>query len=186
MSSAVLDGSDAVMLSAETAIGDYPARTVQAMAAICYEAEQSPGYGRGPEIEFLEDRARFASATAQACVDAATNLGLRAIVAFTESGTTARLISKYRPRADIYAYTPVVRTYRRMALYAGVTPLLIDRVESTDAMIAHAEKSLLAAQIVHVGEGVVMAAGIPPNEEASTNLMKLHSVGSTTRGAPGG
>jgi pyruvate kinase len=186
VSSAVLDGSDAVMLSAETAVGDYPARTVQAMAAICYEAEQSPGYGRGPEIEFLEDRARFASATAQACVDAATNLGLRAIVAFTESGTTARLISKYRPRADIYAYTPENRTYRRMALYAGVTPLMIDRVDSTDAMIAHAEKSLLDAQIVHVGEGVVMAAGIPPNEEASTNLMKLHSVGSTTTGAPGG
>jgi pyruvate kinase len=186
VSSAVLDGSDAVMLSAETAIGEYPTRTVQAMASICYEAEQSPGYRRGPEIEFLEDRARFASATAQACVDAATNLGLRAIVAFTESGSTARLISKYRPRADIYAYTPELRTFRRMALYAGVTPLMFGRVNSTDEMIAYAEKNLLDAQIVHVGEGVVMAAGIPPNQEAATNLMKLHSVGSAIAGTPSG
>ena len=185
VSSAVLDGSDAVMLSAETAIGKYPARTVSAMASICYEAEQSPGYGRGPEIEFLEDRARFASATAQACVDAATNLGLRAIVAFTESGSTARLISKYRPRADIYAYTPEPRTYRRMALYAGVTPLMMERADSTDEMIGYAERNLRDADIVHVGEGVVMAAGIPPNRAASTNLMKLHSIGSSSSGTLG-
>ena len=182
VSSAVLDGSDAVMLSAETAIGKYPMRTVTAMSRICYEAEQSPGYGRGPEIEFLEDRARFASAIAQACVDAATNLGLRVIVAFTESGSTSRLISKYRPRADIYAYTPEPRTYRRMAMYAGVTPLMFGRVNSTDEMFSYAEHYLLDAEIVHLGEGVVMAAGIPPNQSASTNIIKLHSVGSTTSG----
>jgi pyruvate kinase len=186
VSSAVLDGSDAVMLSAETAIGKYPVRTVAAMSRICYEAEQSPGYGRGPEIEFLEDRARFASAIAQGCVDAASNLGLRVIVAFTESGSTARLISKYRPRADIYAYTPEVRTYRRMAMYAGVTPLMFGRVASTDEMFNYAEKYLLEAEIVHLGEGVVMAAGIPPNQSASTNILKLHSVGSTTAGTPKG
>jgi len=182
VSSAVLDGSDAVMLSAETAIGKYPIRTVKAMSRICYEAEQSPGYGRGPEIEFLEDRARFASAIAQACVDAATNLGLRVIVAFTESGSTSRLISKYRPRADIYAYTPEPRTYRRMAMYAGVTPRMFGRVDSTDEMFTYAEQHLLDAEIVHIGEGVVMAAGIPPNQSASTNIIKLHSVGSTTAG----
>ena len=182
VSSAVLDGSDAVMLSAETAIGKYPIRTVTAMSRICYEAEQSPGYGRGPEIEFLEDRARFASAIAQACVDAATNLGLRVIAAFTESGSTSRLISKYRPRADIYAFTPEPRTYRRMAMYAGVTPLMFGRVESTDEMFSYAEQYLLDGEIVHLGEGVVMAAGIPPNQSASTNIIKLHSVGSTTSG----
>ena len=182
VSSAVLDGSDAVMLSAETAIGKYPIRTVNAMSRICYEAEQSPGYGRGPEIEFLEDRARFASAIAQACVDSATNLGLRVIAAFTESGSTARLISKYRPRADIYAYTPEPRTYRRMAMYAGVTPLMFGRVASTDEMFTYAEQYLLDADIVHVGEGVVMAAGVPPNQSASTNILKLHSVGSSNAG----
>ena len=101
------------------------------MARICREAEGSPDYGRGPEIHFLEDRARFASATAQACVDAAENLGLRAIVAFTESGSTARLISKYRPHSDIFAYTPHEGTYRRMALYSGVTALRFAAVDST-------------------------------------------------------
>ena len=186
VSSAVLDGADAVMLSAETAIGKYPTRVVQAMASICVEAESSPDYRRGPEIEFLEDSARFASATAQACVDAAANLDLSAIVAFTESGSTARLISKYRPRADIYAYTSEVSTYRRMALYAGVTPHMFERVDSTDEMIRHAEQHLLTEGHVAFGDGVVMAAGIPPNKSASTNLMKLHSVGSSTSGVPGG
>ena len=186
VSSAVLDGADAVMLSAETAIGKYPERAVRAMARICVEAESTPGYGRGAEIEFLEDSARFASATAQACVDAAENLDLKAIVAFTESGSTARLISKYRPHAAIYAYTPEPTTYRRMALYAGVTPHMFERVDSTDEMIRHAEQHLLSEGHVEVGDGVVMAAGIPPNERSSTNLMKLHSIGSSTRGVPGG
>lgn len=184
--SAVLDGSDAVMLSAETAVGRYPVRAVQAMARICVEAEQSPGYDRGPEIHFLEDAARFASAVAQSCVDAAAHLGLKAIVAFTESGATARLISKYRPLTAIYAYTPNPQTYNRMAIYAGVTPHRFERVGSTDEMIRHAEHHLLAEGHLDVGDGVVMAAGIPPNVSASTNLMKLHSVGSTTSGVPGG
>lgn len=177
VAAAVLDGSDAVMLSSETAVGQYPTRAVQAMARICVEAEASPDYGRGPEIHFLEDRARFASATAQACVDAAENLDLAAIVAFTESGSTARLISKYRPHTDVFAYTPRLGTYRRMALYSGVTPLQFEGVDSTDLMIDHAEKSLLELGIVKPGDGVVMVAGIPPNQSATTNLMKLHSIG---------
>lgn len=180
VATAVLDGSDAVMLSAETAVGHYPTRAVAAMARICVEAEASPDYGRGPEIHFLEDRARFASATAQACVDAAENLDLRAIVAFTESGSTARLISKYRPHTDIFAYTPREGTYRRLALYSGVTPLRFQGVDSTDLMIEHAEKSLLDLGIVKPGDGVVIAAGIPPNQSATTNLMKLHSIGTAT------
>ena len=185
VSSAVLDGSDAVMLSAETAIGKYPVRTVAAMSRICKEAEESPAYSRGEEIHFLESAARFASATAQACVDAADNLDLSAIVAFTESGSTARLISKYRPQAPIFAYTPIESTYRQMALYAGVTPLMFGRVESTDEMITYAEQNLAEIGIVKPGDSVVMAAGIPPNRSASTNLMKLHLIGSQTTGIPG-
>ncbi len=187
VAAAVLDGSDAVMLSSETAVGKFPAAAIRAMAKICIEAEESPDYGRGPEIHFLEDTARFASATAQACVDSAENLDLRAIVAFTESGSTARLISKYRPHTDIFAYTPHEGTYRRLALYSGVTPLRFDGVDSTDLMIEHAEESLLDLGIVEQGDGVVIAAGIPPNQAATTNLMKLHSIGTafTTRNRPG-
>ena len=184
VSSAVLDGADAVMLSAETAVGKYPVRAVVAMARICTEAEASPTYTRGEEIHFLESAARFASATAQACVDAADNLDLSAIVAFTESGSTARLISKYRPHADIFAYTPIEATYRQMSLYSGVNPLRFTRVGSTDEMIAYAEQSLIELGIVKPGDSVVMAAGIPPNRAAATNLMKLHLIGSQITGIP--
>ena len=174
----VLDGTDAVMLSAETAIGEFPTRAVKLMASICVEAESSPGYGRAEGISSLDEGAAFASATTEASVDTADRLGLAAIVAFTEGGTTARLLSKYRPAADVYAFTPVVRTYRQMAIYGGVRPMLLDRVHSTDDMIATAEAELLRRGLVEHGDGLVMVAGVPPNLSASTNLMKLHEVGS--------
>lgn len=174
----VLDGTDAVMLSAETAIGAYPVRAVNAMAVICAEAEHSADWGRAAHISGLSEGGAFASATAEASVDTADRLGLSTIVAFTESGTTARLLSKYRPRADIFAFTPIVETYRKMAAYGGVRPMLLDRVYSTDDMIASAEQRLLEDQLVERGEGVVMVAGVPPNQQSSTNLMKLHVIGS--------
>jgi pyruvate kinase len=174
----VLDGTDAVMLSAETAVGDFPTRAVKLMASICVEAERSASFGRAHDISNLSEGAAFASATAEASVDTADRLGLHSIAAFTESGTTARLLSKYKPRADVYAFTPVVKTYRKMAIYGGVRPMLIDRVHSTDDMIASAEAELLVRGIVEKGDGLVMVAGVPPNESASTNLMKLHEVGS--------
>jgi len=174
----VLDGTDAVMLSAETAIGEFPTRAVKLMASICAEAERSPSFGRAEDISNLSEGAAFASATAEASVDTADRLGLDTIVAFTESGTTARLLSKYRARANVYAFTPVVSTYRQMAIYGGVRPMLIDRVHSTDDMIASAETELLRRGLVSRGDGLVMVAGVPPNQSASTNLMKLHEVGS--------
>jgi pyruvate kinase len=174
----VLDGTDAVMLSAETAIGAFPTRAVNAMAVICAEAERAGDWGRAAHISNLAEGAAFASATAEASVDTADRLGLSTIVAFTESGTTARLLSKYRPRADVFAFTPMVHTYRRMAAYGGIRPMLLDRVHSTDDMIASAEARLLEDGLVEFGEGVIMVAGVPPNQQASTNLMKLHVIGS--------
>ncbi len=174
----VLDGTDAVMLSAETAIGKYPTRAVKVMSSICREAESSPSYGRATGISGLSAGAVFASATAEASVDTADRLGLETIVAFTESGTTARLLAKYRPTANVYAFTPVEATYRLMAMYGGIRPMRIDRVQSTDEMIAAAESDLLNRGLVKDGDGLVMVAGVPPNQLASTNLMKLHVVGS--------
>lgn len=174
----VLDGTDAVMLSAETAIGEYPTRAVYVMSVVCAEAERSGDWGRAAGISGLESGGAFASATAEASVDTADRLGLDTIVAFTESGTTARLLSKYRPHANIFAFTPNVATYRRMGMYGGVHPMLLDRVHSTDDMIASAEAELLETGLVKHGDGVVMVAGIPPNQSSSTNLMKLHEIGS--------
>ena len=183
VSSAVLDGSDAVMLSAETAIGKYPVRTIRPWSNLCggrSQPELQPGRGD----PFPGVAARFASATAQACVDAADNLDLAAIVAFTESGSTPRLISKYRPHASIFAYTPIEATYRQDGALLRGTPLQFGRVDSTDEMITYAEQSLVDLGIVKPGDSVVMAAGIPPNRSASTNLMKLHLIGSQTSGNP--
>ncbi|MCB1245868.1 MAG: pyruvate kinase [Acidimicrobiia bacterium] len=174
----VIDGTDAVMLSAETAIGEHPSRAVKLMADIVTEAEKSPDYGRQKDLSGIDEGAAFASATAEAAVDTADRLGLDSIVAFTESGTTARLLSKYRPDADVYAFTPIESTYRQMAMLGAVQPMLLDRVDSTDEMFAVAERELLRRGIARDGDGIVMIAGVPPNQRSSTNLMKLHVIGS--------
>lgn len=183
VANAVLDGTDAVMLSAETAIGAYPVRSVETMAAVCLEAEK--GEALRPGGEESSDRGSFASAIAQAAADAATNLGLRIIVAFTESGSTAQLVAKCRPAADIVAFTPHEPTYNRLALIWGVTPLRFPTLQSTDAMIEEAGHRLLERGMVTEGEWVAMVAGIPPNQQASTNLLKLHVIGSGSAGVPG-
>ncbi len=181
VANAVLDGTDAVMLSAETAVGKYPIRAIKQMDAICQQAEASPGYGAGIS-GFLADESRFASAVASAAVDAADYLGIETVVAFTESGSTARLLSKYRPQARIVAFTAVERTYHHMALLAAVLPLMFERMDSTDEMIASASAQLVERGVAERGEAVIMVAGVPPNQRASTNIMKVHVVGSGTHG----
>ena len=184
VANAVLDGTDAVMLSAETAAGRYPVRAVETMAAVCLEAEASPGYPEktlaSPDFE-----PSFASAIAAAAADAASILGLDMIVAFTESGSTARLVAKYRPAAQIVAFTPHEPTFNRLAMVWGVTPLRFPTLESTDEMIEEAGRRLLDRGMVEPGDSIAMAAGIPPNQQASTNLLKLHVVGAGSGGLSG-
>ena len=180
----VLDGTDAVMLSAETAVGAYPIEAVRMMDVISREAEQSPEFVTTPHSAMLHDRSPYASAVAQAAVETANRLGVDTIVAFTESGTTARLLSKHRPRADVYAFTPHDATYRLMALFGCITPLRTPVHRSTDEMLTFAERYLLDHEIAITGDTTVMVAGIPPNLQASTNLMKVHRVGSATGGTP--
>ena len=115
---------------------------------------------------------------------AAGGLGLETVVAFTESGTTARLVSKHRPKARIVAFTTSEVTRNRLALVWGVVPLMFPRLDSTDEMIALAEQRLLELGLVSDGEAVAMAAGIPPNQQATTNLLKLHVIGEGTAGVP--
>ena len=176
---AVASGTDAVMLSAETAIGRHPVRVVEAMSAICREAERhrDTNIADHEEVEFLESTMNFASATAKAATEAARDLGFRTIVAFTESGGTARLLSKYRPSADIMVFAPNARIRRRMALYWGVKPIPFEPRESIELMFAAAEKHLEKTGICERDEGVVMVAGVPPNRQARTNMVKLHVIG---------
>ncbi|MDH3260184.1 MAG: pyruvate kinase [Acidimicrobiia bacterium] len=180
VTNAVLNGTDAVMLSGETAIGKYPVQTVEVMNTICREAEKSPASRVEASAAFMARHLTFASATAKAAVEAATDLDLHTIVAFTESGNTALLLSKYRPTAQIMAFTPEPSTLRRMALYWGVIPNSFVRLDHTDVIISAAEEALLRMGTCDLGEGVVMVAGIPPNQRSSTNLMKLHTIGDAT------
>ena len=181
IANAVLQGSDAVMLSGETAVGRHPVRVVTAMDAICREVDATPRALDPTRPAFLTGEEPVPSATTQAAVEAAESLELDTIVAFTESGSTARLLSKYRPRARVVAFTPVEGTWRRMALYRGVHSRRIERFASTDELLVRAEERLLADGLVSPGETIVMVAGIPPNQRASTNFLKLHRIG-----APGG
>jgi pyruvate kinase len=174
VATAVMEGTDAVMLSGETAIGDFPIETVEMMHRILEEADRPKQIH--DSIRFLSGQNRFASATTRAAVEASVDLELDTIVAFTESGATARLLSKYRPEARIMAFSAVEETVRRMALYRGVTPLPCDRFESTDDMIEMADRYLVDMGLCSSGTGVVVVAGTPPNRGASTNLLKLHTI----------
>jgi pyruvate kinase len=181
VATAVLAGSDAVMLSAETAVGKYPIESVAMMARICASVESETSTTT-VQHTYLSHQSALASAVAQAAVDAAANLRIETIVAFTESGSTARLLSKYRPAARIVAFSPVEETRRRMALYRGVTSYPFERRDYTDHMIAAAEKFLEKEGICQRGDLVVMVAGIPPNQRSSTNLLKVHLIGERDRG----
>ncbi len=178
VANAVFDGTDAVMLSAETAIGKYPIRSVEVMDVICQEAERSPELHLLKEDMFIAHAARFPSAIAKAAVEVTHNLGIPNLACFTESGSTARLLSKYRPQADIIAFTNNEPTFRRMAGFWGVRPRLIGRHDTTDDLIVAAGEALIAEGVVEPGEHVVMVAGIPPNQGAQTNLVQIHRVGS--------
>ncbi|NNC92581.1 MAG: pyruvate kinase [Acidimicrobiia bacterium] len=178
VANAVFDGTDAVMLSAETAVGKFPIRSVEVMDVICREAEKSPELHLMTDDTFIAHAARFPSAIAKAAVEVTHNLGIPNLACFTESGSTARLLSKYRPDADIIAFTNNEPTFRRMAGYWGVRPRLIGRHDTTDDLIIAAGEELIAEGVVEPGEHVVMVAGIPPNQGAQTNLVQIHRVGS--------
>ena len=183
VANAVMAGTDAVMLSGETAVGDYPVETVTAMASICVAVEEGTLSTRGHHsVPFVGDGNTVASAVSQAATEIAVNLEAETIVAFTESGNTARLISKYRPEARIVAFTPNEATLHQMALYWGVSPHPFERRTYTDEELAAAADILEREAVVSKGDRVVMVAGVPPNVQASTNLVKVHVIGET----PGG
>jgi len=186
VANAVMAGTDAVMLSGETAIGDYPTESVGAMARICQTVEEGtlPDRGEHP-VHFVGDENTIASAVAQAATQIARNVGANTIVAFTESGNTARLISKYRPEQRVVAFTPNDVTRRRMALYWGVIPHKFERRDYTDDEIELAASMLESEGVCTTGETVVMVAGVPPNFKASTNLVKVHQIGELSGGLGG-
>ena len=186
VATAVMSGTDAVMLSGETAVGDYPAQTVAAMSRICQTIEEGTLSERGEHpVSYVGDENTVASAVAQAATHIARNVGAETIVAFTESGSTARLLSKYRPEQRVVAFSPNDSTRRRMALYWGILPHRFERRDYTDDEIALASTMLEREGLAKRGEVVVMVAGVPPNFQASTNLVKVHRIGELSGGLGG-
>jgi pyruvate kinase len=177
VANAVFDGTDAVMLSAETASGQYPREAVTMMGRIVAEAESNHSMD---EVRLRRRKARRLSIAETICesvAHAAHDLEMRAIAVFTETGTTARLISKYRPAAPIYAFTAFPQVANRLNLLWGVSPIVEQGGRTGDEMVSAAEAELLRRHAVAGGDVMGVVAGTQM-ASGSTNFMRLHVVGS--------
>jgi pyruvate kinase len=177
VANAVFDGSDALMLSAETATGAYPVETVRTMDRIIREAESSATEVRRPRPAQFN----IAETAAELICHASEELKMKVIAVFTQTGSTGRLISKHRPRRPIIAFSPVQETRRRLSLYWGVLPRTIDRVRDIEDLVRVAERRLIEEHLVRRGDVVGIVAGTPFFVGGTTNFMKFHVIGSLTR-----
>ena len=174
VANAIWDGTDAVMLSQETSVGAHPVEAVRAMARICIAAQKHPAFERARQI--WREPGQVGSAIAHAAASTATELRARAIIAFTESGTTALRCSKARPPMPVIAASPHQDVLRRTALYSGVMPLLTSPGRDTDEMVRNATQAALEAGLVRPGDRVVIVAGVPVGRPGQTNLLKVETV----------
>lgn len=171
---AVLDGADAVMLSGETSVGKFPIETVNTMARIIESTEQH-GLDRMPPLG-SEPKTRGGAIT-RAAVQIADQLNAKYICAFTQSGDSARRLSRLRPSKPVFAFTPVQQTLNIMSLVWGVQPRLVEFAEHTDKMTAQVDRHLLEEGLAELDDLVVIAAGSPPGQAGTTNSLKVHKVG---------
>ena len=178
VANAVLDGADAVMLSAETATGAHPVEAVRTMAAIIEEVERSARYQALPEAALDRGESTFATAVARACAAAAAQLGIGTICVYTRTGETARQVAEYRPQARIVAFTGSEVAYRRMALYWGVIARRVPRpFETTDEMISTIAQTLVGSGEAMRGEAIVIASAVPPNRPTfGASMMQIHRL----------
>ncbi|MDW5471342.1 pyruvate kinase [Staphylococcus equorum] len=177
VANAIYDGTDAVMLSGETAAGLYPEEAVKTMRNIAVSAEGAQDYKK-----LLSDRTKLVetslvNAIGVSVAHTALNLNVKAIVAATESGSTARTISKYRPQSDIIAVTPNPETARQCALVWGIHPVIKEGRKTTDALLNNAVATAVETEKVQNGDLIIITAGVPTGEKGTTNMMKLHLVG---------
>jgi len=176
VANAIYDGTDAVMLSAETAMGEYPAESVALMDRIVCQAEKNyDQWGRGQVLE--TDEHDDAVAIARAAKELAQDRDVEAIAVFTRTGRTALLMSKARPCVPVLAFTPVEETYRRMALVWGVTPYRVPWADTMEEMIGHVETALRESGLVQPGGQVVVVSGFPVRNFRQPNMALLHTVG---------
>ena len=177
VANAVFDGTDATMLSGESANGDYPVEAVATMARIDVKAENALRQYKNFSINDF-DKTDVTEAIGRAAAEAVENLGIKTIVAATESGYTAKMISKYRPDADILAVTFDDRTRRGLMVNWGVYPVVAEKPATTDEMFKLATEEAKKAGLAKEGDLILIVAGVPVGEKGTTNIMKIQLVGS--------
>ncbi|MGX7108579.1 pyruvate kinase [Facklamia miroungae] len=176
VANAIFDGTDAVMLSGETAAGDYPLEAVEMMAKIC-ERTESQLLGQDAFTLKKFDQADLTEAIGQAVGHTARNLGIQTIVAATSSGHTARMIAKYRPASNILAATFDEKAQRSLTLVWGVQPFVIGKPNSTDEMLDSASAMAVKQGFAKEGDLIIITAGVPVGEQGTTNIMKIQLIG---------
>lgn len=177
VANAVFDGTDAVMLSEETAVGEYPLEAVRVMDRILRAAETRLTVKNWLPVERTRGEVTVPAAISHAVAAIAADLKVAAILTPTQSGATARMIARYRPAVPIIAISPVLATARQLAQVWGVYPVFLEReFEHTDALIEKCKEIALAHGLVQPGEKVVIAAGLPPGATSKTNLLKVEVV----------
>ena len=177
VANAIFDGTDATMLSGETASGKFPVESVAMMNKISVRTERALGFEEILGRKEIAPTRTVTDAISHASCSTALDLGATAIITSTKSGSTARMVSKYRPKARIIAVTPKMDVVRKLSLVWGVMPLLLAETSGTDEMIAAAIEVSLAADYIKSGDLVIITAGVPVGVPGTTNLLKVHIVG---------
>lgn len=176
---AVLDGADALMLSGETSVGDFAIEAVETMARIIEKTEEQGLDRIRPLIHAPRTKG---GAITKAAAEVGEVLGAKYLVTFTQSGDSARRISRLRSRLPILAITPETGTYNRLALSWGIEPMISPMVKHTDDMVLQADRILIESKRAAIGEQVMIIAGAPPGIPGSTNAMRVHTVGDAVNG----
>src|SRR5699024_3283719 len=177
VANAILDGSDAIMLSGETAAGDYPVESVEMMDKIARRAETSVDYRSLVSTRRREKHGNMTDAIGQSAAYTALNLKVKAVLAPTRSGQTAKMIAKYRPGCPIIALTSSERNSRKLSLVWGVYPIIGQDVRTIDELIQDSVHQSVESGYVTASDVVIITAGVPVGEVGTTNLMKIHVVG---------
>ncbi|MFI9582350.1 pyruvate kinase [Streptomyces sp. NPDC052236] len=181
VANAILDGADAVMLSAESSVGAYPIETVKTMSKIVVAAEEELlSKGLQPLVPGKKPRTQGGSVARAAC-EIADFLNGKALVAFTKSGDTARRLSRYRAAQPILAFTTETATRNQLALSWGVESYVVPHADNTDAMVDLVNAEMLKLQRYNEGDTVIMTAGSPPGVAGTTNMVRVHHVGGESR-----
>lgn len=175
VANAILDGTDAVMLSGETAVGEYPVQSIKMMSQIAIYTEQTIDYSQALRTKEMVSLS-IADAISHATCQTAQDLNAKAIITSTQSGITARLVARYRPKPPIVATTPDPKVARRLTLSRGVYPIVVTATNDIDSMIAVTMDAAVEKGFVQAGDLTVMTAGLRPGIAGSTNLMKVHII----------